>query len=1003
MAALIIFGLFSYNRVAISEFPDVDFPVVSISINREGSSPQLNEIEIADYVENAISSVQGIKKISSVSRTGQTRITVEFDIDKDIDVAMQDIQSVLSRIQRRLPDDIDPPQVRKSNPEDSPILWLGISSDKLSRFELMGLVRDQIQPKFSTVDGVADIFVGGYVEPNLRVWVDADKIRRLDLSVTDVVNSIQSEHAELPAGLIEAKETEKNVRTYGEAQSIEDFLKLPILRRGGSPNYRSIQLKDVASAELGLESNRSVARAMQQTAVGLGMRKQRGVNAVAVGDRVRERLAEVQNQYKDLIDIQVNFDSTTFIKESIDELIHTLWFAAILTSIVCLIFLGSFAATINVILAIPTAIIGTFIFLNALGYTLNTFTLLALTMAVGIVVDDAIMVHENITRHESMGKRPFRASVDGGREIFFAVVAATFSLLAIFVPVAYVQGVIGHYLTQFGLILSIAVFLSMIEALTLTPMRYAKFKAREEVLGKKKQERQPFFERLMAPIEALYIKTLKRALDHKVTVIIAAAILFGLSLLIVRGVSKEFTPYQDVGRVSVMLRAPLGVSIHYMDEKFKQIEEILSKNTSVNRFFGFVGGSEVNTGRLFVSLADRDKRPGQRQVANQLREDLGKIEGARIFVQDNQSRGFSSGRGYPVEFAIMGPNFDELSKLSTELQQKMTDSGLMSDVDTNYREGLPEIQIIPKRDAAALRGVSVSDINQTIQALIGGLVVGRYTQDAYRYDIRIRLREEDRNTADDILKLYVRNNRGELIRLSDLVEIKESTILQEITREDRQRAITLTANVAEHSSQEEALNFVRSLSADLPEGYQIKLSGSAEAFQETFDGLILAMILGVIVTFMLLASQFNSFIQPLIILLAIPFSLSGAFFALLVFNQTLNIFSMIGILLVLGLVLKNSIMLVDFTNKKREEGLNVLEALIAACPLRLRPIIMTAMATIMGVLPAALAWGPGAESRVPMALTIIGGVAISTFFTLYVVPCVYDMVIRDKKPLTTTE
>ncbi len=1000
MIGLIVFGLFSYQRVGISEFPDVDFPVVSISINREGSSPQLNEIEIADRVENALSSVQGIKKISSTSKTGSTEIVAEFDLDKDIDVAVQDVQSVLSRIQRQLPDDIDPPSVRKTNPEDSPIMWLGISSKKLSRFELMGLVRDQIQPKFSTVDGVADIFQGGYVEPNLRVWVDAQKLRRLDLSVNDLVSSIQAEHAELPAGLIEAQNEELNVRTYGEATTIDDFLKLPILKRGGSPNYSPIQMSDVVTAELGLESNRSLARAMGETSVGLGIRKQRGVNAVQVADNVKARLKEVQNQYKEDLNITVNFDTTTFIKEAIDELIHTLIFAAILTSIVCLIFLGSFAATVNVVLAIPTALIGAFIFVNAFGYTLNTFTLLALSMAVGIVVDDAIMVHENITRHESMGKKPLLASIDGGREIFFAVIATTFSLLAIFTPVAYVQGVIGKYLAQFGLILSVAVFLSMIEALTLTPMRYSQFKAREEALGKKAHDptKPPLFERIMHPIESLYNRTLILALNYKISVIVVSVVIFLLSLLILKGVPKEFTPYQDVGRVAVMLRAPLGVSINYMDEKLKEIEAILAKSPSVERFFGFVGGGQVNSGRLFVTLKPKDQREGQAEVAKKLREELKGIKGMQVLIQDNASRGFSSGRGYPVEFAVLGPNFQTLSKLSEDLKKKMQDSGFMTDVDSNFREGLPEVQILPNRDAAALRGVSVADINSTIQAMIGGVVVGRYTQDAYRYDIRVRLKEDNRSKKEDILKLFVRNNRGEMIPLSDLVTLNQTTILQEITREDRQRAISLTANVAENSSQDEAMAFAKSLSTELPDGYQMKFSGSAEAFQETFRGLILAMILGILVTYMLLASQFNSFLQPMIILLAIPFSLSGAFFALLVFGQSINIYSMIGILLVLGLVLKNSIMLVDFTNKKREEdGLSVVEALKVACPLRLRPIIMTSLATIVGALPAALAIGPGAESRIPMALTIIGGMAISTFFTLYVVPCVYEVVIRDNK------
>lgn len=992
MVGLIFFGLFSYQRIGISEFPDVDFPTVSISISRIGSSPELNEIEIAYPVESAISGVEGIKRISSSSTSDSASITAEFDIDKNIDVAVQDIQATISRIQKMLPDDSDPAIIRKTNPEDSPIMFIGITSDKLSRYQLMGIVRDQLKPLFSTVDGVADIFLGGYREPNLRVWIDSKKLEKYDLSANDVLQSIQSEHQELPAGKIENEKEELNVRTYGEVRSIEDFLKLPILRRGGSPNYRLLHMSDVATVAMGLQDDRFVSRSNGKVSIGLGIKKQRGVNAVAVAYAVKEKLKRLQEEYKDTLNMKIAFDTTTYIEESVHELLFTLFFSAILTSIVCLIFLGSMAATINVVLAIPTAIIGSFLFIHGLHYTLNTFTLLGLSMAVGIVVDDAIMIHENISRHELMGKKPILASIEGGNEIVFAVIATTLSLLAIFTPVAYVTGVIGKYLAQFGLTLSAAVFLSMIEALTLTPMRYSQFKA----LSKRKTDANhvPLFEKIMHPLLGLYSKTLDSVLRKPVFVVLVAFVLFVLSLFLIKFVPKEFTPYQDVGRVMLSMRAPIGVSIQYMDEKFKEVEDLLMANKDIKEYFGFVGGDPVNTGRIFVTLQDKRKL-GQREIANALRAELKKIQGVSVFVQDNSSRGFSTGRGFPVEFNIQGPDYEVLAKLSEEFKQKMTDSKMMTDVDTSYRAGLPEIQVIPDRQACALRGVSITDVNQVIRALIGGVVVGRYTEKSYRYDIRVRMVKEERAKQEDINRLYVRNNRGELIPLSELISLKDTKILQQIDREDLQRAIIMTANIAHGYSQEQALDYIKSLEPTLPQGYFIKLSGSAQAFQETFSSLMLAMFLGVMVTYMLLASQFNSFLQPLIILLAIPFSLSGAFLALLVFRQSLNIYSMIGILLILGLVLKNSIMLVDFTNKKKnDEKMNVEDAIKAASPLRLRPILMTSLATIVGAIPAALALGPGAESRIPMALTVIGGITISTLFTLVVVPCVYKMMIR---------
>jgi len=995
MASLIFFGWFSYRSLGISEFPDVDFPIATIDVNWEGASPELNEIQVVDPIENAISSVEGIKRIYSSSKSQSASITAEFDMGTDIDVAIQGIQSAIFRIQRRLPRDMDPPVITKTNPEDRPILWITFSTNALDSVQLMALLQDRIRPQFTTIKGVADVMYGGFVQPNLKVDVFSDRLKQYDLTVLDVVSSIQQEHNELPGGKIEAPLKEWNVRTYGEALSVVQFKQVPVLRRGGSFNYSPIVLGQLAHIDMGPSTKRTLARSMGKTTIGLGFRKQRGVNAVEVADAIKARMKEVQEQYKDQLEIGVTFDSTKYIKDSIHEMLFVLVLSALLTSVVCWLFLGSWGATFNVILAIPTAIVGSFIVVKALNFTLNTYTLMALSLAIGIVVDDAIMVLENITRHRQLGEGKYEAAVKGTKEIFFAVLATTASLIAVFLPVIFVDGIIGKYLFQFGFTLSVAVALSMIEALTITPMRCAQMLELHDenkgVAGK--------VNRIVETLKRAYARQLTWVLGHRKKVLFFALAAAGLGFLSFFGIKKEFMPYQDTNRIILQMRAPLGVSVEVMDAKVKEVEAIVLSYPELNRYFAVVGGADVNTARMFMQLKDAKDRPkvngkrrGQFEIANSLRKELKQVKGVKIIVQDNSNRGFLERKGFPIEMSLKGPDWNQLVTYSIQLQEKMAQTKQLTDIDSDYREGLPELQIYPNRDKAQKMGVSVSDINKVIQTAIGGFIVGQYTHQGYRYDIRVRLLENERQSLQSIKNLFVRNIRGELVPLDQVVEIKENKVLQEITRENRERSITLTANLAPRVSQEKVLTTIQNQAkALLPKGYRVEWSGSSASFKESFGGIFLAMFLGFAVAYMVLASQFNSFRQPLIVFSVLPFSFSGAFLALFVAKQSLNIYSFIGLLLVSGIVLKNSIMLVDFTNHKRKEGLDLDTAILEASPLRLRPIIMTALATIVGALPAALAFGPGAEARVPMALTVIGGVLVSTVFSLFVVPCLYRL------------
>ncbi|OFZ49023.1 MAG: hypothetical protein A2381_15565 [Bdellovibrionales bacterium RIFOXYB1_FULL_37_110] len=998
MFALIIFGAICYQKMGISQLPNVDFPTVSVGVSLDGASPEVMELDVVDVIEGALVSIPGIKSMSSSARTGSGNITVEFDLDKNIDTAVAEIQSAVGRVQRRLPDDVSPPTVRKSNPDDMPILWIAIAAEGLTRKELMEFVRDNVQDRFSMIDGVGEVFLAGYVAPNLRVWLSQDKLDRYQLTSSDVLGAIAREHSEMPGGRIETINEEMNVRAMGEATSISDFENITISRRGGALNYSPVALKDVALIEHGTEDIRNIGRSQGKLSVGLGIKKQPGANAIQVGKKVKEKIQEITSQLPHNMEMGVRFDTTTFIKESVDELVFTLSFAAVLTGLICWFFLGSFSATINIILAIPTSIIGSFIALYALGYTLNTFTLLGLSLAIGIVVDDAIMVLENIVRHNEAGKDRMTAALDGSKEITLAAMATTAAIIAIFFPVAFMDGVIGKFFLQFGVTLSVAVAISLLEALTLTPMRCSRFltiKERTSLVGK-------LVENSFHYAENLYRRIIPVTLKHPWITILIAVLFFASTWMISTLLKKEFVPTQDQSQLSVRLQTAVGSSLAFTDSKVQEVEKYFSSRQEVVSYFSSVGGmgsSQVNAGNIFLTLTAKTKRNlSTQELANIYRKELRDIKGVRATIQDPSLSALGGRRSFPIQFTIKGPKWERLIELSDNITKKMEETNLMTDIDTNYQAGMPEVRIVPDRIKARQYGVDVHDIIQTVNVMMSGAVAGKYSQDGRRSDIRVGLPAKSRNSLDSIKQLKVRNDQGELIPLEKVINVEKRTGLQAISREDRQRAINVHANVATHSSQAKAMEETQKiLITNLPDGYSFVVSGSAKTFQESFSGLILALILGILISYMVLASQFNSFVHPITILTALPFSISGAFIALYLGNQTLNIYSMIGLILLMGIVKKNSIMLVEFTNQIRKKGKSANESLLEACPIRLRPILMTSISTIVGALPPALAFGPGAESRVPMALSVIGGVIISTLLTLFIVPSIYSLLDRFNK------
>jgi multidrug efflux pump len=1005
MAFLVGFGLLCFTGfgtvfkgLGVSQNPDVDFPVVSVSVTYEGASPEIMETDVVDPMEDAITSVEGVKQISSTSRQGQANITVEFEMSRDIDAALQDVQTRIAQAARRLPREIDPPIINKNNPEDAPLLWMSLSGNRAPTY-MSDYMRNVLRPQFQTIEGVGEVSMGGFRERNIRIWFDAARLEAQGLAVQDVIDAIEREHLEVPAGRIETSQREMNVRAEGEALNLQEFESLVVAFRQGTP----VRLKDVSVVEDGLEDRRRLSRAQGQPSLGFAIRKLRGANAVEVGERVHAKLEQVKAQLPDGMDLNINFDSTTFIKHSIDEILFTLLLAAALTGLVCWVFLGSWSTTLNVLLAIPTSILGTFIVMYFFGFTLNTFTVLGLTLTVGIVVDDAIMVLENIYRHREHGLGKVRAASLGAREITFAAAAATLAIVAIFLPVAFMKGIIGKFFFQFGVTISVAVLISLLEALTLAPMRCSRFLQVGERTGRFGKAVDRSFERM----SAAYLRWLQPALHHRVLVMVAAAVFFVVSAFGVYPLLRqEFVPTQDTSRFQVRFQTPVGTSIDATDGVFRQIESFLGNRGEVERYFGFIGGfggGEVNSGMMWVTMKDRGQRPPDPQTGRELsqqefmdvvRRGTSTIPGVRTSLLDPSQQGFSASRGggYPVELTVRGREWDKLAQYSQQVMEEMRAGGLVTDVDSDYQVGMPEVRVIPNRNKAADLGISMRTIGETINAAIGGARVGKFKEGGRRFDIRVRLLQSQRQRPEDIERLFVRTGTGDLVRLGDLVTIVQEPTLQAITRKDRQRAITIFANVAAGADQAAALAHARNAAARvLPDGYSAVPSGSSQAFQESTSSLLFAFALGLIVAYMVLAAQFNAFSHPFTVLLALPFSISGALMALWVSGQSLNIYSMLGMILLMGIAKKNSILLVDFTNQVREQGVERHDALLKACPARLRPILMTSIATIAGAIPPALAIGPGAELQRPMALALVGGMAVSTLLTLFVVPAAYSV------------
>jgi hydrophobe/amphiphile efflux-1 (HAE1) family protein len=994
MSALIIFGAISMNRMGISQLPDVDFPILTVSVNYQGASPEVIESEILDPIEQKLLGVEGLLSMKSSARQNQGSVTLEFDIKKNVDVSLQEVQAALSQL--RLPPEIDPPTISKQNPEDSPIMFIAVSSDKPMK-EIINWTENYLLDQFRFIPGIGEVSISGFSLRNMRIWPDPKKLKQYDLTVLDLMDALQTQHIESAAGQYVEGDKEYRTRWLGEATSPEQIANIKILKRGGQNIQNgSYKINSVADVEDGLSDVRRMARDNKEQAIAIQVRKMRGGNEVTLAESVHKKVAELQKNIPEGYKLRVAIDFTRPTSAVVFTTFEKLVVAAIITILICFLFLGNLQSSINILFSIPTSIVGTFLVLYFSGFTLNLFTLLALTLAISIVVDDAIMLLENIVRHHRMGKSAAQASYDGSMEILPAATAASLAVVAVFIPVVFMSGVTGKFFFQFGITISSAVLLSLLEAVTITPMRAAAFLSDNP----KATRMETYVEHLSEKASEFYRKILTATLKWPWTITLSSLGVFILSLLLAGKVNKEFVPAQDQDIIIATGQTAPGSSLETTSEAVKKLEAIVGNDPDVVSTFVSIGAggpaAEVNQFFMPIYLKDRTKRKiNHLKIIERLREQVNTIKGLRVNFRDLSARGLTSGRLFPVSFNLTGPDLNLLSEKSKVIAERLTKEGLAQDMDTDFKLGLPELLLYPDREAMAARAVSIDNVAKTLAIAVGGNRNVKVTSDGRRYDINVKVRDDRIRSIQDIEGIFVRNNYGNLIPLSQLVKAEQRKTYQSIIRYNRQRTIGVYGGLPIGQSQAKALDRAQEIAREeLPAGYGFILDGAAAGLNDSFKSLLGALLLGILVAYMILAVQFNSFIHPLTVLVALPFSITGALLILWLSGVSLNLFSYIGIIVLMGIAKKNSILLVEFTNHVRQHQKDVKLALIEGCPVRLRPILMTSVATIAAALPLIIGNSIGQETRTPMGLAIIGGTIVSTIFTLLVVPSLYYLLAK---------
>ncbi|MCU0303051.1 MAG: efflux RND transporter permease subunit [Thermoanaerobaculales bacterium] len=984
MIALVVFGVLGYQTLPINLLPSLDIPVVTVITLLPGASPEVMESDVTDVIEAAVNTIEGIKQLTSYSGQGVSQVTVTFTLERDIDIAAQDVRDKVSGAVGQLPLDAEPPIVQKFDVNSQPMLWMALAG--LDARELSDYADQVVKPQLQAVPGVGNVLMPGFREPMMRIWVDRDRLAAHRLTVDDVIVALGRENLELPGGYIEGPLTELAVRNLGLFETVDDFNAMILATVEGRP----IRLADVGFTQLGIADERGGARYNLTPTLGLGVAPRSGANLVDVNRAVRQRMEELKADFPPGLFYDVAFDGAEYVERSIANVQVDILYGAILAIVVVFVFLRSWRSTFIVSLAIPTSLIATFGFMRMFGFSLNNLTTLALALSVGVVIDDAIVVLENIYRHQEEGESPFQAAHSGTHEIALAAMAATFSIAAVFVPVAYMEGMIGQFLFEFGISVAVAILISLFVALTLTPMLCSRILRVKPKHGRLYEA----LERAFEGLESGYSRGLDWVLRHKILTLVGSTAVLLASLALTPLIGAEFAPAEDMSSFMITTKAPVGTSLEAMDRMMQQVERVVLSQPEIRSGFMAIDLEErgqVNTGILFLRMLKPDERTTtQAEVVQRLRRDLAGIEGIQAFVIEFSFYNVAGEGGEKaLAYSIRGPELDELQRIGDAAIERLATIPGFVDLDHNLDLEQPQLFVRVDRERAHDLGLDAAAVYQTVYSLIAGREVGSYTTQGKRYDVRIKVRPDQALSPQDIGALQVRTPSGDMVRLDSVVEISHGVGPININRTDRERSLLLTANL-EGLPLNRALEQVEEVLAELlPPGYHAKPTGTAEEFAESMSSLLFALGLAVLIVYMLLASQFNSLIHPFTIMLALPPALVGALLALLVTGYTINIMSVIGIILLFGLVTKNSILLVDLTIQRQEAGLDREAALREACPIRLRPILMTAISMIFGVLPVALALGEGGEARAPMAVATAGGMITSTALTLFLVPVVY--------------
>ncbi len=989
---VVIIGVIGFSFLGVRDYPSVDPPIISVRSSFPGANADVIETQITEPLEEAINGIPGIRSISSLSSDGTSYITVEFKIEVDLETAANDVRNKVSEAMRRLPPDVDPPVVSKADADAQPIFGVTLESASRSIIDLSEFAEVNFKEQLQTVSGVSSVEVNGSRRMSIRMKMDPIRLAAYRLTPMDVREAVSRENIELPSGRIEGDNVELTIRTMGRLRTLDDFNNL-IIKQDGE---RVIRFSDIGEAVIEASNTRSILKRNGVTMVSCMLVPQPGANYISIVDNAREAIERIKKDLPEDIVVRDGFDNTKFIRQSINEVSSTIVEAFFLVVLIIFVFLRSWRTTLIPVLAIPISLVGTFFIMYLCGFTINILTLLAVVLAIGLVVDDAIVVMENIYSKIEQGMSPVEAGIKGTNEIFFAVISTTVALVAVFFPIVFLQGVTGRLFREFSLVIAGAVAISAFVALTFTPMISSKMLHGAATAGKLYTRTEPFFSGMISGYRRLLEGFLRRR--YVAWIILAAAV--GAIVWLWTSLPSEMAPLEDRSRLSVTSTAPEGTSYDYMLSYAEKVSALIDEKIPEQDggHLTYVGGrGSTNNAQFTIMLKDADqRRRTQQEIADDLSPALARMTGAKSIVSQQQTFGNTRG-GLPVQYVIQGQNLESLKEALPVFMEEVGRSPVFSVADVNLRFTKPELTVNINRDRAATMGVSVQNIAQTLQLAMSEQRIGYYIRNGKQYQIMSMFDRQNRNKPTDLATIYVRNNKGELIQLDNFVTLEESSTPPKLYRYNRFSSATVSAAPAKGYTLGDGIaEMDRIADKVLDDTFSTTLSGSSKDFVESSSSLVFAFMLALVLIYLVLSAQFESFRDPLIIMLTVPLALIGALAAMYFFSQTMNIFSQIGIIMLIGLVTKNGILIVEFANQRKKEGLAVREAIVEASASRMRPILMTSLSTILGILPMAIASGAGSESRVAMGIAVVGGLLFATLLTLFVIPAIYTYLTSGK-------